>query len=107
MKHRIIRAGAEHLEEIKRIEVECALSVWTAEDYSKEILRPDSLFYISKENSEITGYILARLIITESLSSLENEAEIYNIGVRKSSRHKMIGSRLLNHLIKSAQKRNV
>ena len=95
------------MEEIKRIEIECGLSVWTAQDYSKEILRPDSLFYISKENSEITGFILARLIMTETTNSLENEAEIYNIGVRKSSRHSTIGSQLLNHLIKSATKKEV
>ena len=100
--------------EVKQIETESGLSPWSIQDYSSELLRSDSLLYVFKENNQTLGFILARLIIkfhkhSQFLDGIENEneIEIYNIAVRKDSRQRKIGSKLLAQVLNDAAQENV
>src|SRR5215213_4374640 len=95
----IKKAESADIEIVKAIETECGLSSWTLADYRLELERTDSLFFTCKVHSEMAGFILARLITNKHVAALENEAEIYNIAVKKEFRHRKIGSLLLAKLV--------
>lgn len=100
----IRKAKAEDLEFVKAIEIECGLSPWSAADYLNEISRKDSIFFVAatETESEIIGYVLARLITIQNLDdeeSLSNFVELYNIGVKNNFRKKGLGTIFLEKLI--------
>ncbi len=121
------------LEQIKEIELECGLSSWSAADYREEIFRQDSVFYVCEIEGQIGGFILARLITTSvkptrslmsgkknkkesfptnknfsnNQSKPENEAEIYNIGIRKKYRRMNFGNLLLKTLLKISHQKDI
>ena len=107
----ITSAAQTDIDAVKQIEVESGLSGWTINDYIAEVGRADSLFFVFKENSNVLGFILARLIMVEQKNSIENgfknEAEIYNIAVKSQFRHRKIGSKLLDKMFKSAAEKKV
>ncbi len=107
------------LEEVKQIEKESDISIWSLLDYKSEIKRKDGLALVAKEDSKIIGFIIARLIrfrnptiksfdqvparkkLLGSLPILETETEIeiYNIAVKHIYQNQGVGQRLLNRLI--------
>jgi ribosomal-protein-alanine N-acetyltransferase len=105
----------ESVEAVKLIEIESGLSPWTIEDYELEILREDSIALISKNEGLISGFLIARLIMTDTKNILSsereeskiksaNEAEIYNIAVKKQFRNRGIGQSLLDNFLSCAKK---
>ncbi|CAN5720486.1 ribosomal protein S18-alanine N-acetyltransferase [soil metagenome] len=125
---KIEKAEIHHLKQVKKIELECGLSDWSPADYRQEIGRIDSFFRICLINNKIVGFILARLIMyklnpsqineTKKLLSnndiitnhsenvLENEAEIYNIGISKKYRRLGLGTILFQDLLEKSKQSN-
>lgn len=116
----ISRMTEASVESVKQIEIECNLSTWTDEDYKSEILRKDSITIIAKNKDIIMGFLVARLIMQEDNIVLFNsnkkntakdnnlnEAEIYNIAVRKEFQNRGIGQLLLDNFLKSAGAYNI
>jgi [ribosomal protein S18]-alanine N-acetyltransferase len=107
MDNTIQKAHLKDVDTIKQIEVECGLSRWSENDYRAETEHADNLFFIFRKNSDVTGFIIARLIMKYSQTSSENEIEIYNIGVKKGFRHQKIGSKLLKKIFEEAEEKKV
>ncbi|HEY0427861.1 MAG TPA: GNAT family N-acetyltransferase [Pyrinomonadaceae bacterium] len=90
------------IEEVKRIESENNLSVWMIEDYQSELPRKDSIALIAIFEEKIIGFIVARLIMQEDFDidsgedlNNSNEAEIYNIAVKKDFQKIGVGQSLM------------
>ncbi|HUF05042.1 MAG TPA: GNAT family N-acetyltransferase [Aridibacter sp.] len=87
------------------IETESGLSRWTEDDYRSEASREISTFFVAKdsESRSLTGFIIVRLITTPRTlpdeSTVPFEAEILNIGVLASFRHRGIGRALLDEVL--------
>lgn len=86
--------------QIKEIETECRLSEWSVEDYEKEVHRQDSLFLIAAEEKFLLGFMVTRIVNSET-------AEIYNLGVRPECRNRKIASRLLTLTMEKLRCRQV
>lgn len=100
----ITRMTSDNIETVKKIEIECGLSPWTLNDYEEEIKRKDSIILISQNKNIITGFVVARLIMQkDSQLGFKNEAEIYNIAVKKEFRKKGIAQALINRLLRRAK----
>ncbi len=102
------------IEEVKQIEKECKISPWSLLDYREELGRKDKLAYVVKEQNQVVGFVLARLIINtcpgiqlnrkplslgKKIRNLETEIEIYNIAVKPNFQRQLIGQSLLNQLL--------
>jgi [ribosomal protein S18]-alanine N-acetyltransferase len=86
--------------DIIRIAEECGLSPWSAEDYFEESKRNDSnLLLLRDDNGETIGFLVGRRVLSAT-SETHFDAEIYNIGVRKSFQRSGCGTILLEEFIK-------
>lgn len=94
---------ATDIAEIKELERECRLSIWSAGDYLAEIGRTDSIQIAAKAEDKIAGFIVARLIRTEIPESYE--IEVYNICVTERYRRKGIGKILISKLIEATNRK--
>ncbi len=84
-----------HIGEVIRISEECGLSRWSAADYLNESERDDSIMLrLEDERSETAGFLVGRRVPGSRAGSVL-DAEIYNIGVRKSFQRSGCGSMLL------------
>ena len=85
--------------DIIRIAEECDLSPWSSNDYLEEAKRGDStLLRLESESGETVGFLVGRRVL--SASSLTHfDAEIYNIGVRRSVQRSGCGTILLEEFI--------
>lgn len=91
---KIARMRESHLSEVFKIAQENNLSYWNPEDYRAETARKDSCCLISEDQDKyVTGFLVARLIMTEGC------AELYNIAVRGNHQRKGIGESLLTTFI--------
>lgn len=77
------------------------LEPWSAEGYRSEITNPDSFCRVAKSQNQIRGFLIARLIMSNSC------AELYNIAVETSLKRKKIGGQLLNDLFKICADNNI
>lgn len=110
------RMSLPDISEVLKIADECKLEFWSERDYLEEIKRDDSLLVAARLDGLITGFICARLIIFEQPNgAVETEnksanngrngfAEIFNIGVRSSTRGKGVGTALLRKLVAECSK---
>jgi len=101
------------IEEVKQIEKDCQVGWWSLQDYKDEIGRKDGLAFVVKKESQVIGFILARLItqrdtiIQSALETnsgsktmiLETEIEIFNIAVKPNFQNQGIGQKLINQII--------
>jgi ribosomal-protein-alanine N-acetyltransferase len=101
MSFSIKRAAFPDIDPVKKIELELDLSCWAKDDYIKELSRPDSVFLVIKNDSEIAGFLLARLIMNSQNSFLE----IYNIGIKTSYKRRGLGSLLISKLLEIAKEK--
>jgi len=84
--------------EIIEIGSETNLSIWTADDYKSEFVRPAAVcFTIIDENDTIAGFMHGRFNI--SAVSEKNIFELHNIAVGKQFWNKGFGSALFAKLI--------
>lgn len=97
---KILRARHGDIPKVKQIEIESGLSPWTETDYSLEIKRKESLFFVAEDKRRVVGFIVARLIMNYDYCLLPNEIEIYNIAVTKDFRRKNIASALLKEVLR-------
>lgn len=113
----IENATTTDVDSVKEIEIESGLSSWSKADYLSELDRADSLFFIAAENSEVVGFILARLImyLTSNSEITDNsdindsdlyEIEIYNIAVKSTYRNRSVGSALLEKIFQKGFETN-
>ncbi len=91
------------IEGILRIQTENNLGRWQLQDYLAEIRRENSRSFVAKEDGELTGFVVSRLITSEdythkNYSHSELEIEIYNLAVEKNQRKKGIGTLLLRKI---------
>ncbi len=97
----IRKLSTHDVSQILIIQEESNLSFWSKDAYNDEAIRADTLSFVaiqSNDGSKVIGFIIARLLISES----QNEVEIYNFGVLKEYQKLGVGSKvlqkLLNHL---------
>jgi len=91
--NRIVRMQESHLPEIFEIAQKNKLSYWSLEDYKSVIFQMDSCCLVAEnQDKETMGFLVSRLIITESC------AEVYNIAVIDKYKRKGIGGELLSYL---------
>jgi [ribosomal protein S18]-alanine N-acetyltransferase len=91
-----------HLSEVLGIAQKNNLSYWSYEDYKAETLKEDSCCLVAEDlNKNVTGFLVARLIMTE------NCAELYNIAVSEDHKRKGIGKTLLAFLINQSVTNNL
>jgi [ribosomal protein S18]-alanine N-acetyltransferase len=84
------------------------LGSWSVEDLKREVIRSDSLSFITKNNGIITGFIISRLIMQIVDDILyDSEIEIYNIGVKVEYRRKGIGLLLIKKLLQETASQNL
>lgn len=90
------------VQNVKNLEIECGLSPWTIADYMKEMERSDSITAVAKNNTEVIGFIVARLRVrSDDPARNHGEIEIYNIAVKSGFRRRGIGKALLNYLLQT------
>jgi ribosomal-protein-alanine N-acetyltransferase len=100
-------------ERIKEIEIECALSPWTIEDYKNEANRAESIFLVAKLGNKIDGFLLAGLITNSTIannikdSKGFTEAEIYNFAISIENQGSGIGQNLFEAFLKQALQHSV
>jgi ribosomal-protein-alanine acetyltransferase len=127
---RIRRMIDADIEEVKKLETASGLSPWLLEDYRREISRRDSVAFVAEREREVIGFLVARLITTESIPLSNSsprteskqafstaitetepvsyfESEIYNIAVREDYRKQNIGTLLLAGLIENTGPRKL
>ncbi len=94
--------------EVKGIEKEAKLSVWSHRDYAGALLDRDALCFVARGpgSIEVVGFAVAK-ILPGAENSNHGEAEIHNIGVRKTFRRKGIGRKLIRVLRKHFTERKV
>lgn len=86
--------------DVIRIAEECNLSPWSSNDYLEEAKRSDSiLLRLESESGDTVGFLVGRRVLSAS-SDTHFDAEIYNIGVRKSFQRFGCGTILLDEFIK-------
>ncbi len=107
---KILDFGAEYADEILEIQTECGLSVWSKNDYLKELKRPDSIFKIAQSaDKKIIGFALVRLLIgnSDTLNMSFDSSEILNIAVRKSFQHCGIGQMIFDEIVCELERKNI
>lgn len=106
---------------IIQISRENNLSEWSADSYKKEINGKDSISLCVLSKKLTIGFIVVRLIMiqaninnnsntsVEELYNIntENEAEILNIGIRKSMQYRGFGQYLFDKTLREIEKYNI
>jgi ribosomal-protein-alanine N-acetyltransferase len=77
---------------------ESKLSAWSLEDYLNEIEEKNSICLVAKIEEKLAGFIVVRLILSETY------AELLNIAVSEEFKRKKIGQILMNRIMESCQK---
>jgi ribosomal protein S18 acetylase RimI-like enzyme len=115
----IFNMSDSDIKEVRQIEKDCQVGSWSSLDYKNEIERKDGLAFVVKEQSQVVGFIVARLIMkvistnsTNNLTStietslreknspnLEAEIEIYNIAVKLNFQNQGVGQKLINQIV--------
>jgi ribosomal-protein-alanine N-acetyltransferase len=116
--------AASDLEQVHQIEQACCLNLWSVLDYQQELDRKDGLTFVVKNQKQVIGFIVARLISNynnnyqtilikkDSSKNPEdkNEIEIYKIAVNPNFQARGFGQKLINQLIdqtKNLQSRSI
>ena len=89
------------IEDLKKVEVACALSPWKIQGYAAEIVREDCAAFIARrEDGEPVGFLIGRTPILPA-----GIGEVFNIGVVTDARRKGIGNALLAEFIEECRRR--
>ena len=93
---KIQRLTEQHLDGVLKIENECFSHPWTRESLENELNNPTSVFYAATDDDEVIGYI--------GMSTVIDEAYIFNVAVTGSQRKKGIGSALIREVVTYCKK---
>lgn len=118
---KIVPMSPVDIREIKRIEIESGLSVWSEADYLEELERKDSVVLTARTTGgEIIGFLVSRLIIQDDLADYkleeslntkrevnQGEIEIYNLAVKEPFRRNRVGEKLLFECLERGRERKV
>jgi ribosomal-protein-alanine N-acetyltransferase len=102
---RIIEAREFHLPELVKIENACILPPWSEADLRNEIGRSDGLFALALENGSDTaeGGVLGFCILRRA----GDEAELYQIAVRKEARNRGVADSLMHSAIRYCRENKI
>ncbi|HLA94314.1 MAG TPA: ribosomal protein S18-alanine N-acetyltransferase [Pyrinomonadaceae bacterium] len=93
----IIPASINDAKVLRDLAASTNIDAWSESDYRDEIERTDSVVFVtSAANTEVIAFILARIVPGIDTG---NDAEVYNIAVRKNFQRSGVGSALLGHLM--------
>ncbi len=98
------------VEQVKKLELECKLSPWSLEDYTNEIKRESSISLVAKKGDLITGFAIARLVMSGVGTIADNkfnELELCNIAVKTEFRNLGIGRELMRCLLSNQKAEHV
>jgi ribosomal-protein-alanine N-acetyltransferase len=90
--------NADQIKDILSIEKQSQYSSWTEKMFFAETENKFSFFKIIKNNNNVIGYIIYRIVF--------DEAEILNIVIDKDFRGLKIGKALINFAIEDIKKKN-
>ena len=93
---KIQRLTEQHLDGVLKIENDCFSHPWTRESLENELNNPTSVFYAATDDDEVIGYI--------GMSTVIDEAYIFNVAVTESRRKKGIGSALIREIVTYCKK---
>jgi ribosomal-protein-alanine N-acetyltransferase len=99
------KPGFENIQKIVDLAFECDLSQWTTNDFQEELKRSDSRQIMVTINKTLIGFTVLRLInplLSNGAIAITKfeEAEILFIAIAPNFRHRNIGSKLLERLLK-------
>ena len=95
------------IEAIVLLAEECGLSPWTPRDYREEAKRTDSiLMRLTDDSGNLAGFLVGRRVPGNSADG-RLDAEIYNIGIRRSMQRNGAGSVLLREFLKRCSEHEV
>jgi len=92
---RIRRARVSDLSQILAIEKEAFFIPWSKESFLRELEKKESVFLVIEEDGRILGYICFWLIA--------EEMQLANLAVRRDSRRRGLGRRLLETALEIAK----
>lgn len=93
---KIQRLTEQHLDGVLKIENECFSHPWTRESLLQELNNPTSVFFVATEDDEVIGYI--------GMSTVIDEAYIFNVAVTEGRRKTGIGSALIGEIVTYCKK---
>lgn len=105
----IRKAVAEDISRVKALEMECELSPWSEADYLNELNLKDSIFLVTELNFEIIGFLVARLIMNQTIvtnsfeDSFDKFIELLNFGIGDKNKKNGFGKLLLESLINKSK----
>lgn len=100
----VVRAQIEDAQMLHAIAINSGIDAWSPTDYADEIKRPGSVVLKADSNEQIIGFLVARIVPG---TSIQPNAEIYNIAVSAKYRRNGVGRQLLNSLNKLLTEHNV
>ena len=89
----------EDIEGVLEVEKESFQTPWTRRLFFDELENPRTVYYVCYEGNEILGY--------GGMWHVVDEGQITNIAVRKNSRKKGIGSKILEEIINWSKEHNI
>lgn len=96
MNFSIINAGAEHLEQIERLEDECFSLPWTRDFILSQLPDERHIFLIAVSGERLLGYVGMMYVL--------DEGYISNVAVAKDFRRHGIADALIDELTRRAEK---
>ena len=96
MNFSIINAGAEHLEQIERLEGECFSLPWTRDFILSQLPDERHIFLVAVSGGQLLGYVGMMYVL--------DEGYISNVAVAKSRRRQGIADALIDELTRRAEK---
>ena len=96
MNFSIINAGAEHLEQIERLEDECFSLPWTRDFILSQLPDERHIFLVAVSGGQLLGYVGMMYVL--------DEGYISNVAVAKDFRRQGIADALIDELTRRAEK---
>ena len=96
MDFSIINAGAEHIEQIERLEEECFSLPWTRDFIRSQLPDEQHIFLAAMAGEQLLGYVGMMYVL--------DEGYISNVAVAKSRRRQGIADALIDELTRRAEK---
>ena len=96
MDFSIINAGAEHIEQIERLEEECFSLPWTRDFIQSQLPDEQHIFLAAMAGEQLLGYVGMMYVL--------DEGYISNVAVAKSRRRQGIADALIDELTRRAEK---
>lgn len=95
---KIVTMQKEHIDKLSELEKVCFTEPWSKDSLSVELTNKNSYFIVAVQSNTVLGYAGVHCIL--------DEGYITNVAVFPAFRKKGIGKKLLNNILKHAEKNN-